>query len=90
MHMIDSRVPTVREKSKRSGKSPNGQGKVREKGVYFKVREKSWNFEIGQGKMILAKVREFYDEGALVVQLLSFSDKKAKAISSILYYCCHY
>jgi len=52
MHMIDSRVPTVREKSKRSGKSPNGQGKVREKGVYFKVREKSWNFEIGQGKMV--------------------------------------
>jgi len=25
---------------------------IREKGVFFKVREKSWNFEIGQGKMI--------------------------------------
>jgi len=49
------------------------------------VREKSGkNFEIGQGKMIFgAKVREFYDEGALVVQLLSFIDQKAKTVSSI-------
>ena len=30
-----------------------------------------------------AKVREFYDEGALVVQLLSFIDQKAKTVSSI-------
>jgi len=26
----------------------------------------------------LTKVREFYDEGALVVQLLSFSDKRLR------------
>ena len=43
------------------------------------VREMSWNFEIGQESHgFFAKVRkvmEFYDEGALVVQLLSFSDK---------------
>ena len=62
----------------------HGQGKVREKVFFFKVTEKSGNFEIGQGKMIFwAKVREFYDEGALVVQLLSFIDQKAKTVSSI-------
>ena len=68
----------------RSGKS---QGKSCCFQGHWKVRE----FEIGQGKMIFwAKVREFYDEGALVVQLLSFIDQKAKKVSSILYYCCHY
>ena len=40
----------------------------------FKVR----NFEIGQGEMNLAKVKEFYDEIVLVVQLLSFNDKRLR------------
>ena len=60
----------------------NGQGKSGKKvffsrsgksqGILKLVREK-WFFGKSHGK-----VREFYDEGALVVQLLSFSDKRLR------------
>jgi len=62
----------------------HSQGKVRGK-VFFSRSGKSQGnrcFFQSQGKVLekefLAKVREFYDERALVVQLLSFSDKRVR------------